>query len=243
MKTKTCSKCKQEYPATPEFFYRQKNKKGEPGLHSHCKECRSKSAKEWYHKPEVREKQLEKTKRWQENNKEHRREYRKKYREENKGYFKEKNKQRYHENKEYYQRKYKEWFQENKQHRYDYNKKRRDENIEIYREKERIRSQKWKLNLQAGIYVITCEANNKKYMGQSQILSVRISDHFSRLKNNKHVKENIQTDFNKYGEENFSYEIYEILDKNKETLEKRESEIIKEFSEKGFKLYNNIKEE
>ena len=36
---KTCSNCKSSYPATPEFFHR--NRAQDDGLHSHCKNCRS----------------------------------------------------------------------------------------------------------------------------------------------------------------------------------------------------------
>lgn len=238
MKTKTCTKCGIEKPLDAEHFYRQKNHKGEPGFHSHCKECRSKSLKEWRSRPEVREKQLENSKRWNENNKERVREKNRKWYEENLEKVKERDKQRYHNNKEYFRNNYKKWFEKNRQHRYDYAKQRRKDNLEVIREKERNQQKKWKAKLEAGVYVITCEKNNKKYIGQSQILRVRITDHFSRLKANKHEKQEIQNDFNKYGEENFSYEVYETLCKDKAVLEKRESEIIKEFIERGYKLYN-----
>lgn len=37
MTTKTCSKCNKEYPATTEYFY--KNKASKDGLHCYCKNC------------------------------------------------------------------------------------------------------------------------------------------------------------------------------------------------------------
>ncbi len=40
---KRCSKCRREFPATPEFFYRQKAKKD--GLAYDCKQCHEKSSK------------------------------------------------------------------------------------------------------------------------------------------------------------------------------------------------------
>ena len=39
---KTCSKCKQEYPATLEYFHKKKN-----NLRSHCKSCHIKNVAEW----------------------------------------------------------------------------------------------------------------------------------------------------------------------------------------------------
>ena len=44
---KTCTTCKKTKPATPEYFYRQKN--GKYGLSSQCKECKLKSQNAWYH--------------------------------------------------------------------------------------------------------------------------------------------------------------------------------------------------
>ena len=43
METKVCSKCKTEYPATTDYFYRHKSEKS--GLHSWCKKCRDKCNK------------------------------------------------------------------------------------------------------------------------------------------------------------------------------------------------------
>lgn len=43
MKTKICTKCKKEFPATTEFFYSDRSKK--LGLCSSCKECHRKSYK------------------------------------------------------------------------------------------------------------------------------------------------------------------------------------------------------
>ena len=84
MNEKTCTKCGETFPATAEYFYRQKDKKGNPGLHQQCKSCRKNSYKKWYRQPEVRKQQIENTKRWRKENEEHVKEYRKKYLEENK---------------------------------------------------------------------------------------------------------------------------------------------------------------
>jgi len=45
MADKTCSTCGNDYPATPEFFFRQRNKPD--GLTCRCKSCHNKSVKKW----------------------------------------------------------------------------------------------------------------------------------------------------------------------------------------------------
>ncbi len=56
-----------------------------------------------------------------------------------------------------------------------------------------------------GVYIILCIANNKRYYGQSRNVSARLSQHKSRLRNNKHEVTELQRDFNIYGEENFEF--------------------------------------
>lgn len=46
MKTKTCTKCKKEYPATTEYFY----KSARDGLISRCRACASEDARKLYHR-------------------------------------------------------------------------------------------------------------------------------------------------------------------------------------------------
>lgn len=45
---KTCSRCKQSFPATPEFFYVAKNNKS-CGLKAYCKECGKRDSSQYYH--------------------------------------------------------------------------------------------------------------------------------------------------------------------------------------------------
>ncbi len=56
-----------------------------------------------------------------------------------------------------------------------------------------------------GIYMILCLANNKRYYGESNNVSARISQHKSRLRRNTHEISELQHDFNLYGEENFEF--------------------------------------
>jgi predicted GIY-YIG superfamily endonuclease len=58
-----------------------------------------------------------------------------------------------------------------------------------------------------GIYQIKNNANGMVYIGQSMHLYKRKSEHFSRLRKNKHDNKHLQNAFNKYGSENFIFEI------------------------------------
>lgn len=75
MKSKICTKCGTEYPATTEFFH--KDKKGEYNLRSDCKQCRSHYKKQYY-----------------QNNKERLKKYRKDYYQDHKEYEKQTSKKR-----------------------------------------------------------------------------------------------------------------------------------------------------
>lgn len=57
------------------------------------------------------------------------------------------------------------------------------------------------------IYKITCLKNNKSYIGRTSQPDLRISSHYSLLKCGKHKIENLQNDFDEFGEDAFSFEI------------------------------------
>lgn len=59
----------------------------------------------------------------------------------------------------------------------------------------------------SGIYQIRNAINNHVYVGQTTKLSKRWVQHYSLLKNNKHKNVHLQRAWNKYGEENFLYEV------------------------------------
>lgn len=61
----------------------------------------------------------------------------------------------------------------------------------------------------SGIYKITCLTNNKCYIGQSVNVYVRIKQHKTDLKGNRHNNKYLQNIYNKYGEHSFAYEIIE----------------------------------
>jgi group I intron endonuclease len=59
----------------------------------------------------------------------------------------------------------------------------------------------------AGIYKITCEKNNKVYIGRSCNLYRRHQDHLYELKRGIHPNQHLQRSYNKYGVEHFTHEI------------------------------------
>ena len=91
-----------------------------------------------------------------------------------------------------------------------------------------------------GIYTITCLKNNKVYVGQSINIKRRFFVHRSQLKNNHHRNSYLQKAWNKYGEENFVFEVKETC--SKEELDEREIFWIKVLEsdkrDKGYNLTN-----
>lgn len=66
--------------------------------------------------------------------------------------------------------------------------------------------------LNCEIYKIECVANKKCYIGASTDLSNRKNQHFNSLRNGQHANIEMQLDFNKYGEENFTYEVLQFCE-------------------------------
>ena len=66
----------------------------------------------------------------------------------------------------------------------------------------------------SGIYKIECLVNGKVYVGQSINIKRRFKTHKSQLRNNTHINNYLQRAWNKYGEENFTFEIIEECNKN-----------------------------
>lgn len=77
------------------------------------------------------------------------------------------------------------------------------------------------------IYEIRNTINGKRYIGCSKNISTRFIKHKSRLKNNNHKNIYLQNAYNKYGEDNFEYNI--LFKLNSETeMYKKEKELISE---------------
>ena len=72
----------------------------------------------------------------------------------------------------------------------------------------------------SGIYCIENIQNNKKYIGQSINVHIRIKEHINKLRKNKHQNSHLQKSWNKYGEEYFKFYVLEYCDVD--TLDDRE---------------------
>lgn len=60
-----------------------------------------------------------------------------------------------------------------------------------------------------GVYKITCKISNRIYIGSSCTLEKRIWEHITCLHSNTHSSTHLQRAWNKYGEENFVFEVLE----------------------------------
>lgn len=65
----------------------------------------------------------------------------------------------------------------------------------------------------SGIYTITNKIDNKVYIGYSDSVYSRLNNHKNNLLKNKHINSYLQNAWNKYGEDNFKFEILEEYDK------------------------------
>jgi len=63
----------------------------------------------------------------------------------------------------------------------------------------------------SGIYKIVNKTNGKFYLGSSKSIHSRWSQHKKELRNNCHHSRYLQNAWNKYGEDAFSFEIYELI--------------------------------
>lgn len=66
--------------------------------------------------------------------------------------------------------------------------------------------------IKSGIYRITCLGNKKFYIGSAVNLKRRFDEHQTLLRNNKHYNSKLQHAWNKYGEEQFIFDIVELVD-------------------------------
>lgn len=100
------------------------------------------------------------------------------------------------------------------------------------------------MNKVSGIYTITSKVTGKLYIGESLDIYRRWHDeHIPQLRKNRHYNKELQNDFNKYGEENFSFQILQRYSGNDPISTKArililESYFITQFENAGISLYN-----
>ncbi len=66
-----------------------------------------------------------------------------------------------------------------------------------------------------GIYKITNKVNNKVYVGQALDVDFRFGVHRQKLNSNQHINSHLQAAWNKYGQDNFIFEVIEECPGNK----------------------------
>lgn len=79
-----------------------------------------------------------------------------------------------------------------------------------------------------GVYQIRNIINDKKYIGSSNDIQVRLNKHISLLKKNLHHSRHLQAAYNKYGDSNFTFELLEEVD-NTDSLREREQFYLDEY--------------
>lgn len=95
-----------------------------------------------------------------------------------------------------------------------------------------------------GVYKITNKVNNKIYVGSSNNVKYRWSQHKIQLKNNIHKNPHLQRAWNLYGESNFVFEIIEECRPNIQF--EREQHYLNElnpFDDNGYNIVRQISKE
>jgi len=69
----------------------------------------------------------------------------------------------------------------------------------------------------AGVYQIINTENKKIYIGESEDIAKRWTDHITQLVNGSHYNLKLQNDFNKYGISNFKFDVLELIQSDKKT--------------------------
>lgn len=101
------------------------------------------------------------------------------------------------------------------------------------------------MNKTAGVYKITNNISGKIYIGESENIDRRWKEHLTDFENNNHCNKQLQTDFNNYGKDSFTFEVIEsikISDTENESVSNIKLKMMLICRESIFiKKYNTIK--
>ena len=89
-----------------------------------------------------------------------------------------------------------------------------------------------------GIYLIENKTNNKKYVGSSIEINVRIMKHKYSLRRNYHANNYLQNSYNKYGEDNFEFSVLTLCDETE--LIDKENYYINKFNSNDLTVGYNL---
>ncbi len=216
---KKCTKCGIDKPLTAEYYHRQSSRSS--GFQSQCKICRSKIEAE-YHQNN-KEKILKKRSEYYQNNKEKIAKRKAEYYQGNKEILNKQHAEYYQNNKETIAKQKAEYYQGNKEI--------------LNKQHAEYRIQK-KAEQPACVYQIVNSVNNKIYIGETTRGELRWREHLKALRGNYHPNHKLQADFDKFGEEVFSWSIIEEYPKDKDILQLEEIKAIDKLLKEGKELYN-----
>lgn len=94
--------------------------------------------------------------------------------------------------------------------------------------------------MESGIYKIVNVVDGKMYIGRSKNVYKRVRSHKCDLRKNRHGNQHLQNAWNKYGEENFMWEIVELC--SLDIIEEKESYWIKQLDTLNRDCGYNIEE-
>lgn len=90
----------------------------------------------------------------------------------------------------------------------------------------------------SGVYKIYNRLNNKMYIGSCKEFKSRFNGHRNSLKKNKHANKHLQASYNKYGSDNFVFEVLEVVLGSKEERILKEQNYLNSYSSNWNLLYN-----